>query len=61
MILQANTVKQHFYACEKFMQICQNGPIDKFMQFLFMHSSALCIVTYGAIEIYAAQIYVTCA
>ena len=38
------------------MQICQNGPIDK-----FMHSSALCIVTYGAIEINAAQIYVTCA
>ena len=31
------------------MQICQNGPLDKLMQFLFtcMCSSALCIVTWG--------------
>ena len=60
------TVKRHFYARKKFMQMCQNGPLDKFMRFLFMrflfmHSSALCIVTYGAIKIYAVQIYVTCA
>ena len=26
------------------------------MQFLFMRSSVLCIVTYGAIKIYAVQI-----
>ena len=40
------------------MRICQNGPLDKFMRFLFMHSSALSIVTvtYGAIKIYAVQI-----
>ena len=30
------------------MQICQpNRPLDKFMRFLFMHSSIQCIVTYG--------------
>ena len=28
---------------------------------LFMCSSTLCIVTYGAIKIYAVQIYATCA
>ena len=54
------TVKQHFYTCEKFMQVCQNEPLDKFMQFLFMCSNALCIVMYGAIKIYAVQIYATC-
>ena len=27
------------------------------MQVLFVHSNALCIVTYGAIKIYAVQIY----
>ena len=32
------------------MRVCQNGPLDKFMQFLFMRSSALCIVTYGTID-----------
>ena len=45
-----NTVRQYFYMCGKFMRICQNGTLVKFMQFLFMHSSALCIVTYGAIK-----------
>ena len=25
-----HTVKQHFYACVKFMRICQNRPLDKF-------------------------------
>ena len=35
------------------MQIRQNRPIDKFMRFHFMCSSALCIVTYGVIKIYA--------
>ena len=43
------------------MQICQNGPIDKFMRFLFMRSSALCMVEYGMIIIYVVQIYATCA
>ena len=42
------------------MQICQIRPLDKFMQFLFMHSSALGTVMYGAIKIYAVQIYATC-
>ena len=41
------------------MRIHQNGPLDKFMRFLFMHSSVLCIVLYGAIKIYVVQIYVT--
>ena len=49
--------KVTFYMREKFMQICKNGPLD----ILFMCSSALCIATYGAIKIYAVQIYVTCA
>ena len=39
------------------MRICQNGPLDKFMCFLFMGSSVLCIVTNGMIKIYAVQIY----
>ena len=39
------------------MRICKNGPLDKFMRFLFMPSSALCIVTYGVIKIYVEQIY----
>ena len=38
-----------------------NGSLDKFMRFLFTRSSALSIVTYGAIKIYAVQIYVTSA
>ena len=50
-----------FYVCEKFMRICQNGPLDKFMQFLYMRSSNFCIVMYGAIKIYAVQIYATSA
>ena len=33
------------------MRICQNRPLDKFMR-----SSTSCIVTYGAIKIYAVQI-----
>ena len=41
------------------MRICQNGPFDKFMQFLFMRSIALCTITYGAIKIFAVQIYAT--
>ena len=43
------------------MQILQNGTLDILMQSLFMHSSVLCIVVNGTIEIYAAQIYVTSA
>ena len=41
-------IKQHFYVCDKFTWICQNGPLDKFMQFLYMRSSVLCIAMYGA-------------
>ena len=55
------TVKQHFYVREKFMRISQNRPLVKLMQILFMQSSALCIVTYGVIKIYAVQIYTTSA
>ena len=51
-------IKRHFYVREKFMQICQNGALDKFMQFLFMHSSVLMCAT---IKVYAVQIYATCA
>ena len=43
-------LKRHFYVREKFMRSCQNGPLDKFMRFLFMRPSALCIVMYGAIK-----------
>ena len=39
------------------MRICENGPLNKFMRFLFMRSSTLCIVTYSALEIYMGQIY----
>ena len=53
------TVKQYFYACEKFRRIFQNGPLDKFMRFLFMCFSALSIVTYGTIKIYVIQFYAT--
>ena len=49
------------YVCDKIeiLQTCQNGPLDKFMPFLFMCSSALGIVMYGAIKICVVQIYVT--
>ena len=43
------------------MRIRQNGPLDKFTRFLFMWTSVSCIVMYGAIKIYAVQIYVTSA
>ena len=49
-----STIKRHFYVREKFMRICQNRPLDK-----FIHSSTLCIVTCGTIKIYAVQIYAT--
>ena len=41
------------------MRICQSGPLDKFMRFLFMRIGVSCIVMYGAIKIYAVQIYET--
>ena len=41
------------------MRICQNSLLDKFMRLLFMRSSTLCKVIYGAIKIYAGQIYAT--
>ena len=40
-------------------EFCHNWPFDKFIRFLFVHSSALCIVMYGVIKIYAVQIYAT--
>ena len=51
---EMDTVKQHFYAREKFIAIfiCPNGPLDKFVL-----SSALCTVAYGVIKIYAVQIH----
>ena len=33
------TVKGHFYAHAKFKPISQNGPLDKFIQFLFIGAS----------------------
>ena len=41
------------------MQIRQNWPLDKFMRFLFMHSSVQRIAMYGTVKIYAVQIYMT--
>ena len=40
------------------MRICQNGPLDKFMRFL-VRFSALCILIYGPIKMYAVQIDAT--
>ena len=42
-VKKEDTVKRHFYACDKFMRIRQNGTLDKFMRFLFMRSSILYI------------------
>ena len=36
--------------CDKFMQVPQNRALDKFMQFIFMRSSILCIVMYDTIK-----------
>jgi hypothetical protein len=55
------TVKRHFYAREKIMRIGQNGPIDKCTRFLFMCLNVPCIAMYGAIKIYARQLYATAA
>ena len=47
-VLLYNAVKRNFYECEKFMRICQNGSLDKFMRFLLMlrsnvlHDKNLC-------------------
>ena len=54
------TLDDTFYACNKFIQISQNGPLDKiYAIFIFMRSSVLCIVMYWAIKVYAVQIYAT--
>ena len=37
------TVKRHFSAREKIMRIGQNGPLEKFTRFLFMHLNVACI------------------
>ena len=57
----SGTVKRHFYVGDKFMWIRQNRPLDKFIWFLFMRCSALCIVTHGTIKIYVVQICATSA
>ena len=44
------TIRQHISAHIKFIRVCQDGPPDKFMRFLFMHSSVLCVVTNGMIK-----------
>ena len=33
LLSEMDTVKRHFYACEKFIAIfiCPNGPLDKFV------------------------------
>ena len=41
------------------MRICRNWPVDKFIRFLFVRSSTLCIVMYDVIKINAVQIYAT--
>ena len=33
------------------MQISQNGPLEKFTRFLFVHFNVSCITMYGAIKI----------
>ena len=33
--IRTMSCKQHFYACEKFMQICQNRSLDKFMRLIY--------------------------
>ena len=42
-------VKLHFYTGDKFMRIRQNGPFGKFMRFLFIRSSILCLVMNGTV------------
>ena len=37
-------VKRHFYVHDKFMQTCQNGPLDKFMQFYI-----ICVLAFYAL------------
>jgi hypothetical protein len=50
------TIKVHFSACEKIMRICQNGPLEIFLQTL--HA----LQTYvWRDNIYAIQIYATAA
>ena len=49
--MREDTVKWHFYECDKLMQICQNESLDKFIWFLFMCSSVSCIIMYGTIKI----------
>ena len=61
-ILKLHTVKVHFSAREKIMLIGQNGPLEKFMRFLFMHLNVACITNIiWCDNIYALQIYATAA
>ena len=52
-----NTVKPHFMRVTNLCEFVKTYLLIN----LFMCSSVLCIVTYGAIKTYAVQIYVTCA
>jgi hypothetical protein len=38
------------------MRIGQNGPLDKFTRFLFMHLNVPCIAMYGVIKIYETNL-----
>ena len=46
------TVKVHFSECEKIMRIGQNGPLEKFTRFLFMHLNVACITNIWRDNIY---------
>ena len=57
------TVKVHFSAREKIMQIGQNRPFEKFTRFLFMCLNVACItnIIWRDNNNYAIQIYATAA
>ena len=37
VIFTVNVKYVHYYTCEKFMQICQNRPLKKYMYTQFLH------------------------
>ena len=48
-------LQSDIFMCDKFMQIRQNGPLDKFMR-----SSVLCIIKYGVIKIMMYKKFYLC-
>ena len=51
-LLHVHTIKQHFYARDKFVRNHQNKALYAIHDCCnFMRSSVLCMVTYGAIKI----------